>query len=170
MPAGGKLRKLSSKSKLVIAAGVGSVVLVVGFLPLLFLTLPNPEPVLIPGLEGERVGTYIALDNGLYKLYPYTAPAASFPEEAISVDSGPRIFVKYRQLEALSIYGIRTWSGNEEIQVNKDTSNDNVLEMTPESDLAPGEYYIVAARDGIYGGIDYFYFRVEGGGAAGEAA
>jgi hypothetical protein len=102
------VRKLSRKSKLVIAAGVGSAVLVIGCLPLVFLVLPNPTPVKIPGLEGELSGTYIGRQDGVFRLYPYTAPPAQFPDDALVVDGRPHIFVKYRQMASLSDYGVWT--------------------------------------------------------------
>jgi hypothetical protein len=154
--------KLSLKAKLIMAAGIGSAVAIIGVLPFIFVILPNPMPVKIPGLDGEKVGTYVAREDGLYKLYPFSAPPADFPDEAIAVAGKPSIMVKYRQLEALSIYGLWTWPDNQPVPVEKDTTRDQVLTMAPETEMPPGEYYVTAARDGIYGGIDYFYLKVDG--------
>ncbi|MHB0867495.1 MAG: hypothetical protein ACYC6B_08675 [Thermoleophilia bacterium] len=153
--------KLLRSRRFQIAVVLGTATLVIGALPFLFLILPNPVPVRVPGLDGEIIGTYIARDDGIYKLYPYTAPASEFPAEALTVSDRPWITIKFRQPGSLGVYGIWSWSDNQPVPVRKNLFGEQRLELIPENALNPGDYYVAAARDGIYGGEDYFYFRVK---------
>jgi hypothetical protein len=152
---------VSVKAKLVVFASLGLIVLGVAALPLILLGLPDPHPVAVPGLEGERVGTYVLRDDGVYKLFPYTAPLFSFPGDALLVDDPqPRVVVKYRQLDSLSLYGISRYGTGQTVDVEKTLIADGSLRVQPTAPLPAGEYVITAARDGMFGGEDYFYFRV----------
>jgi hypothetical protein len=146
----------------VILAALIPVVVAVAVLPLILLTVPDPHPVRVPSLAGEIAGTYIGRPDGLYKLYPYTAPAMSFPSDALLVDGArPQVIVKYRQLDLLSAYGISRYSDSREVPVQKtDDKAGRALYLQPAAALAAGQYVVTAARDGADAGTDYFYFRV----------
>ncbi len=98
----------------------------------------------------------------MYKLFPYTAPLMTFPADALVVDDPrPQVVVKFRQLDFLSKYGITSYGDSREIAVDKVVDEaGKVIYLRPQSALGPGEYVVVASRDGADGGEDYFYFRV----------
>lgn len=152
---------MSKGAKVVIVATLALIVLGVAGLPFILLTVPDPHPVTVPSLAGERVGTYVLRADGIYKLFPYTAPAPSFPEDALVVDdSKPQVVVKYRQLDALDLYGIRPYGETKPVDVEKVVLAESALQIQPKDPLPTGEYVIIAARDGVFGGEDCFYFRV----------
>ncbi|MHB1361232.1 MAG: hypothetical protein ACYCW5_01370 [Thermoleophilia bacterium] len=149
--------------KLAIGSGLGFGFALLGFLPLILMTLPNPRPVTIPGLAGERIGTYVNVSDSIYKLFPYATSLQEFPADALTAEPSSHIFLKYRQLDDLDSYNLYKWKGGDALPVAKDTNQEKTLELIPESRLEAGEYFVQAARDGMYGGTDYFYFRVSGG-------
>ena len=152
---------MSRMAKMAIVATLGLIVLGVAGLPFILLTVPDPHPVAIPSLAGERVGTYVLRADAIYKLFPYTAPVPLFPKDALVVDdSKPQVVVKYRQLDAIGLYGIRPYGGTKPVDVEKAVLAENSLHIQPKDPLPTGEYVITAARDGMFGGEDYFYFRV----------
>jgi hypothetical protein len=155
-------RGLTRRAKIAIVASLGSVILGVAFLPFLLMTLPDPHPVKVPGLSGERVGTYVLRTDGVYKLFPYTAPLVTYPADALVVDDPrPQVVVKYRQLDSQNLYGILRYDGGQQVEVDKTVNSDTKsLELRPKEALAKGRYIITAARDGADGGVDFFYFRV----------
>lgn len=158
----GQSSDLTLRGKLVIVCSLVPIVVGIALLPFLLLSLPDPHPVRIPGLSGEIAGTYIMRKDGLYRLFAYTAPAMSFPEDALIVDDvRPEVIVKFRQLDRLSLYGIDSYSDAREIPVEKTVDEANkALRLRTRAALPTGEYVIVAARDGADAGWDYFYFRV----------
>jgi hypothetical protein len=153
---------LSTRAKVVIFGALAPVFVAVAVLPFLLLLVPDPHPVKVPGLEGEIAGTYVQQQDGVYKLFPYTAPLLSFPSDALVVDNAqPDIIVKFRQLDFLSQYGVVSYGDSTEIPVDKVVDQDaKLLHLLPKATLAPGEYVVAASRDGADGGEDYFYFRV----------
>ena len=152
---------MNTKAKLAIVATLGLIIIGVAGLPFILLTVPDPHPVAVPGLAGERVGTYVLRADGVYKLFPYTAPVFSFPGDALVVDDPrPLVVVKYRQLDSLALYGIRPYGGADAVDVDKAVLAESSLQIQPMAPLPTGEYVITAARDGMFGGEDYFYFRV----------
>ncbi len=138
------------------------VVVAVAVLPLILLAIPDPHPVKVSGLAGEIAGTYINRQDGLYKLFPYTAPLMSFPSDALVVDGdAPQVIVKYRQLDILDAYGIIAYGDSQEVPVQKQVDQtEKALYLKPTTALATGQYVVTASRDGADGGTDYFYFRV----------
>jgi hypothetical protein len=153
---------LSTRAKVVILCSIVPVFIAVAVLPLLLLSVPDPHPVKIPGLAGEVHGTYVQQSDGLYKLFPYTAPAMSFPADALVVDDPrPHVAVKFRQLDFLSKYRMASYADTREIAVDKVVDEPGkVIYLRPQGALSPGEYVVAASRDGAEGGEDYFYFRV----------
>lgn len=153
---------LTRRAKVVILAALLPVVVAVAVLPLILLAVPDPHPVKVPGLNGEIAGTYIERQDGLFKLYPYTAPLMSFPSDALVVADGqPDVIVKYRQLDLLGAYGISRYGDGREMAVQKTVDQTGkALHLQPTTALATGQYVVAAARDGADGGRDYFYFRV----------
>ncbi len=153
---------LTTRAKVVILCSLVPVFLAVAVLPFILLSVPDPHPVKIPGLGGEIAGTYVQQQDGIYKLFPYTAPMMAFPADALVVDDPrPEVVVKFRQLDFLSKYGITSYGSSQGIAVDKVVDQaGKALYLRPRSALGPGEYVIVASRDGADGGEDYFYFRV----------
>jgi hypothetical protein len=153
---------LTTRAKVVILCSLVPVVLGVALLPFILLSVPDPHPVKVPGLAGEIAGTYLHRQDGLFKLFPYTAPAMSFPNDALIVDdSRPQVVVKFRQLDLLDYYGITRYGDSLQIPVEKTVDQTGkALYIRPVTPLDPGEYVIAAARDGADAGEDFFYFRV----------
>jgi hypothetical protein len=153
---------LTTKAKVVIFGALVPVFIAVAVLPFILLSVPDPHPVKIPGLAGEIAGTYVQQEDGFYKLFPYTAPLLTFPTDALAVDDArPQVVVKFRQMDFLSKYGIVNYGDSTEIAVDKVVDQEaKAIYMRPTSALVPGEYVVVASRDGADGGQDYFYFRV----------
>jgi hypothetical protein len=154
--------RLTTRAKVVILCSLVPVFIAVAVLPFILLSVPDPHPVKIPGLGGEIAGTYVQQQDGVYKLFPYTAPLMTFPADALVVDDPrPQVVVKFRQLDFLSKYGITSYGSSQGIAVDKVVDQaGKALYLQPQSALGPGEYVIVASRDGADGGEDYFYFRV----------
>lgn len=154
--------RLSGRAKVVILAALAPVVIGVAILPFLLLAVPDPHPVKIPGLAGEISGTYVERQDGVYRLFPYTAPLMTFPADALVVDGPkPHVMVKYRQLDLLSAYGIARFGESQPIEVTKTVDKTGkVLYLVPVVPLAGGQYVVLASRDGADAGTDYFYFRV----------
>jgi hypothetical protein len=154
--------RLTTRAKVVILCSLVPVVIGVAVLPFIFLAVPDPHPVKIPGLTGEISGTYIQQGDGLYKLFPYTAPVISFPADALVVDtSRPQVIIKFRQLDFLSAYQIGRYGESQQIEIQRTVDEaGKALYLQPVSALSPGNYVVVAARDGVDGGQDYFYFTV----------
>ena len=61
---------------------LGSVVIVLAIAPFMLMAIPDPHPYKLDSLAGERSGTFVAVSDGYYKLYPYSAPLFSFPSDA----------------------------------------------------------------------------------------
>lgn len=154
--------RLTTKAKVVILCSLVPVFIAVAVLPFVLLALPDPHPVKIAGLGGEISGTYVQRQDGLYKLFPYTAPLMTFPADALVVDDPrPQVVVKFRQLDFLSNYGIASYADSREIAVDKVVDQAaKTISLRPQAALGQGEYVVVASRDGADGGEDYFYFRV----------
>lgn len=155
-------RPVSRRAKIVMAMALGSAVIALAIAPFTLMTIPDPHPYRLDSLVGERSGTFVAVADGFYKLYPYTAPLFDFPADAFTAD-GPRptVTVKFRQMDALRLYNISVYGGAA-VPVTKTVKGDTTLEMTPEQALAPGAYVITAPRDGVDEAIENFYFRVAG--------
>jgi hypothetical protein len=153
---------LTSRAKVVILCSLLPVFIAVAVLPFILLWVPDPHPVKIPGLAGEIAGTYVQRQDGLYKLFPYTAPLMTFPADALAVDDPrPQVVVKFRQLDLLSKYGITSYSDSQDVAVDKVVDQaGKAIYLRPTSALGTGEYVVAASRDGADGGEDYFYFRV----------
>ncbi len=163
LPAGPKERpRLTKRAKVVILSALVPVFVAVAVLPFMLLAVPDPHPVKVPGLTGEIAGTYIMRQDGLYKLFPYTAPVMSFPSDALVADDArPQVIVKYRQLDLLTLYSIGRYADSQEIAVDKTIDQTGkALYLRPLDALPAGEYVIFAARDGADAGKDYFYFRI----------
>jgi hypothetical protein len=151
---------MTRRAKIVVITVLGTAFISLGALPLLFLTLPNPQPMLLGTLEGERDGTYVDAASGFYKMFPFAEPAMNFPPNVPVTARQTKVYVRYRQMDTPSAYSVRRFESGHEISVQKTVRPDRTLVMKPVLPLPPGRYYAVAARDGIYGGTDYFYFRV----------
>ncbi|MHB8841781.1 MAG: hypothetical protein ACYC56_08340 [Candidatus Aquicultor sp.] len=154
------MTRLTLKAKLIPTAALGVAFVIIVVLPLLLLSLPNPKAVKVPTMQSVKAGTFLDAGEGLYKLYPYASTQDKFPAGAPSVGRKPSVYVKYRQLDELPAYGIYAYPTNQAVPVSRKIEKSNVLRLAPESGLHTGLYYITAARDGIYGGTDYFYFKV----------
>lgn len=151
---------MTLKAKLIPTAALGVAFVIIVVLPLLLLSLPNPKAVKVRGMQGIKAGTFLDAGEGLYKLYPYASTQDKFPAGAPSVGRKPSVYVKYRQLDELPAYGIYAYPTNQAVPVIRNIEKSKVLRLAPKSELRAGLYYITAARDGIYGGTDYFYFKV----------
>ena len=154
--------RLGTRAKIVILAALAPVVIGVAVLPFILLTVPDPHPVKVPGLAGEIAGTYVMRQDGLYKLFPYSAPLLTFPNDALVVDDPrPKVMVKFRQLDLLSLYAISRYASPQVPAVDKTVDQaGKILYLRPKEALNAGQYVISAARDGADGGEDYFYFTV----------
>ncbi len=154
------MRRLTLKAKLIPTAALGVAFVIIVVLPLLLLSLPNPKAVKVSTMQSVKVGTFLDTAEGLYKLYPYASTQDKFPVGAPSVDRKPSIYIKYRQLDELPAYGIYAYPTNQAVSISRNIEKSKVLRLAPKRELRAGLYCITAARDGIYGGTDYFYFRV----------
>jgi hypothetical protein len=153
---------MSRRAKIVMVVVLGSAFVSLGMLPLLYLTLPDPQPMSLRTLEDERVGTYVDATNGFSKMFPFTDQVTTFPPRVPTASAVTRVYVRYRQLDVLTAYSLHAFGSGEEVQVEKRVRSDKTLVMRPVTALPLGQYYAVAARDGVYGGSDYFYFLVGG--------
>lgn len=155
-------RGLSRRTKLVIIVALGSSILVLAIFPFLLMTIPDPHPYRVQTLAGEVSGTFVAVPDGYYKLYPYSAPLFSFPSDALLVQSSqPTMVVKFRQANELALFALTRYGG-ETILLAKKPLTDTTLELTPDQALPAGDYVLTAPRDSVDEGIDSFYFRVSG--------
>jgi hypothetical protein len=156
-------RRMSRRTKMVIAIALGSVVLVLAVAPFTLMTIPDPHPYRLDSLASEQSGTFVTVRDGYYKLYPYAAPLLSFPSDALVADNArPTVVVKYRQSENPDLYAIHSYTSNQPVAVEKSLTGGTTLELTPEQPLPPGQYVITAPRDSVDEGIDNFYFQVPG--------
>lgn len=152
---------MSTRSKLLVSLPLAVIIAGMLFLPLLLLRLPNPKPVRVEGLPAKGSGAYIGTKAGVYRLYPYAERRASFPANAPMLTAWPRILIKYRQLAALGEYALFTYPTDRPIGIRKRVIDAaRVLELTPAGRPEAGRYYVAAARDGVYGGTDYYYFVI----------
>jgi hypothetical protein len=153
---------MTTRAKVVVLCSLVPVFIAVAVLPFILLSVPDPHPVKISGLAGEVNGTYVQRQDGLYKLFPYTAPLPTFPADALVVDdSRPQVLVKFRQLDFLSNYGITSYAGNQDMAVDKVVDQaGKTISLRPIAPLSPGDYVVAASRDGADGGEDYFYIKV----------
>lgn len=153
---------MTRRAKLVVGTVLGAAFVALGLLPLLLLTLPNPQPMHLSTLDGERDGTYVDASSGYYKMFPFAEPATNFPPNVPVTSSRTAMYVRFRQMDSLDAYTVRSFSSGREVPVQKRVRSDRTLVLTPLAPLAPGRYAASAARDSMYGGTDYFYFRVAG--------
>ncbi len=126
---------------MVILCSLVPVFIAVAVLPLILLSVPDPHPVMIPGLTGEINGTYLQQQDGWYKLFPYTAQLMTFPADALVVDDPrPQVTIKFRQLDFLSKYRVVTYVGSLEIPTDKVVDEaGKVIDLQPQGALSPGE-------------------------------
>ena len=153
---------MTRRAKIVMIVVLGTAFISLGVLPLLYLTLPDPQPMLLGTLDGERDGTYVDAASGFLKMFPFTEQATTFPPNVPVTTRETRVYVRYRQIDVLSAYSVRLFGSGQEVVVEKTVRPDRTLVMKPVAGLVPGRYYAVAARDSMYGGTDYFYFIVGG--------
>ena len=144
--------------RLLAALILGSIVLVVVLLPLMLLTIPDPTPVRVTSLAGERSGAYFQEGQGLYKVFPCPIVLKRFPVTALATNCRPRVYVKYRLLDRLNAYGVFAYPSEKPVPVTRKLLSDHVLELRPARPLLPGQYYVSAAKGGMYGGRDHYYF------------
>jgi len=155
---GRSVLRVSGRAVAVLVLGA-AVALLVG-LPLILLAVPQPRPV-VADLDDEHSGGFVTAGGVLYKVFLFTAAPLEFPvAQAARADPGAQVVVKARRLDGLSRYGLHSYDDGLLVPVVKSVPEPGVLRMTPEEPLAPGRYYVEAARDGAFGGRDYFYFSV----------
>ncbi len=151
---------MSSLGRLSTKAGLGIILFILGVMPLSMLFVPEPEAVRVSGLAGEISGAYLRAKAGTFKLYPYATLEKGFPKTTMATTTEPTFLIKYKALENLTKYGIYSFPESRAIPANKKKKTGNVIQVSPRSDLKPGRYYLQAAKDSMYGGSKYFFFRI----------
>ncbi len=127
-------------------------------LPLLFLTLKEPEPRVVTDLGGEVTGTFVSAGSTTFKLYPYADPQASFPAGAPMTGPLPRILVKFKQGEELTRYRLQEFQGAY-VPVARSRLDGHTLAIVPSAPLAQGRYCVIVPKGGMYPDeVTYAYF------------
>lgn len=156
---------MSKKTRILIAAAIGTAFAFVGIAPFALMLLPNPRPVAVEDVASQMPGDYVRTGGRVFHVFPHAEQVSTFPDDALEADSDAVFIVKYRQLAELSAYTLWSFDRSEQIAVERDVGTPELLQLRPRSLLAPGHYYAVVARESIYGGEDYVYFAVLKNGA-----
>ena len=70
---------LSRRAKLVIGVALGSAVLALAIGPFLLMTIPDPKPYRLAGLDGERSGTFVAVNAATTNSIRTRRPCSTSP-------------------------------------------------------------------------------------------
>lgn len=151
---------MRSSTKTAIGLAVGALLLAAAVAPFSLMLLPNPLPVKVADLGTQLPGTYIQTSSGIFHVFPRAEQADRFPGDALVADPGAVVWVKYKELDALSAYAIYSFEGGKAVPSVKSTSHARLVEIRPTAPLAVGRYYVAVAREGLFGGTDYVYFSV----------
>jgi len=149
---------MTLRGRLVVGIAPAVMLIILGLMPLMMLLVPEPKAVKIANLAGERSGVYLDALEGLFKLYPYASLATGFPKAAPATGGNPIFLIKYRVLEVRTSYGIFAYSASR-VPTVKTVKPGKIMQITPKNALAPGRYYLKAAKDSMYGGSQYFFFK-----------
>ncbi len=151
---------MSPLKRFVIGGTVGAMVLCMAGLPLIFMTLPNPQPLPAksPGELGR--GVYVQDAAGSFKLFPRAQLPSEWPKDAFPTDGSVRVFVLSRQYDNLVAYGVFTFPDGKPLSVSKRMVPGKMLRLAPAAPLRAGRYVVQVSRDDAYGGSDYFCLSV----------
>ncbi|HEY3318551.1 MAG TPA: hypothetical protein VGK50_09030 [Coriobacteriia bacterium] len=135
--------------------------LLVFLLPFSLMLLPNPAPMRVSDLSSAPTGVYLRASGAEYRVFPFGAEQSSFPGASGSAARDSVVLVKYRNLSDLAGYALHSFPSRSEVPVRRVVhASEHVLELRPKP-LPAGRYYVTTTREGMWGGTDYVYFRVE---------
>lgn len=160
-PAGPTVRRRHVRTGSIALVALLAVLAAIAVLPPLLYRLPEPRPIRLTSLQGQVSGTYVAVSGKLFKLVPYADRLPSLPRYLATTGPRPRILVRARQLDVPQAYKLMSWSGDREIPLARSAQDAQTLALRPLAPLAPGYYYVRAARDSAEQAEDYFYFQVD---------
>lgn len=141
----------------------GSAVAGIAILVMLPLSWHIPElaPIRLSGMEGQVSGTYLQAGDALFKLVPYNDRLPALPRKLPVADASASFLVRARQLDEPQAYALLTFAGDREVAVERARKDARTIALAPLQPLAPGAYYVRAAKDGADRADEYFYFKVE---------
>jgi hypothetical protein len=150
---------MSRKTKLIMGAVFGVLLVIAAIAPLTLMLLPNPLPMRVHDLASQPSGAYITTRGTVYRVFPRAEQLGAFPPDAPSVGATPTLSIKSDRLDVATNYNLYLFSGAG-IAVERDSVASNLIQVRPTSPLAPGQYIAAIARDDLFGGTDYVYFSV----------
>ncbi len=151
---------MSRRGQVIAASVLGVALILTALAPFVLMLLPNPRPVAVADLAKQLPGNYIRSGSETYHVFPRAERTSAFPADSLAADPSCVFVVKYRQLAQLDAYTMWSFDTGKPVMVTRDTTVPKLLQLKPNAPLAAGRYYVVVARESIYGGEDYVYFSV----------
>lgn len=151
---------MKRRTGFVVLGIVGAMFALMAVLPFILMTLPNPRPLpaKAPGSRGN--GVYVQDATGAFQLYPRAETPSEWPKDAFGTTSDARVYIRSRQYDDVSAYGIYTFPDGKPLGVSKEMVAGRMLRLAPTVPLVPGRYIVQVSRDDAEGGSDYFCLAV----------
>jgi hypothetical protein len=152
---------MTARKRLLVGAGLILGAVAVAVLPFTLMLLPNPGPVRVSTFEQAGTGAFVGSESALFRLFPYAAAAPSFPHGVPSVRTDAQILVRTKSTEDFTSCRLTRFPSGEGVAIAPSTTSGRSARLVPASSLAVGRYVLSSPRGGMYGGTDFYYFRVE---------
>jgi hypothetical protein len=121
-----------------------------------------------PRLTREVTGQFLVTPGGPVKLFAWQALRATYPADALRLESGDvrSLLVRAAAVDAASAYRLFDVGRDREIALQARVRGARSISLVPTAPLAPGRYVFSATHEGMFGGRDYAYLTVVGPGEA----
>lgn len=100
-------------------------------------------------------------------MFQFAEPAAEFPADSLNAEPTAHVIVRYKALDNLAVYSVRTYPEGHDVPVTKSADQvKRVLVLAPITPLPPGRYSATVSSDDPFTGTEYAYFSVGSGSVA----
>lgn len=118
------------------------------------------------GIPAEGSGGYLDVTSpstGYVKLFVWLSPPDEVPAESptLSRNAVRGVTIVHRGIEELSHYLVFKVGTPEPLAVTATTSGTRTVHLRFEHTLAPGSYLVDVPSSSIFGGREYYYFRIK---------
>jgi hypothetical protein len=155
-----------------VAAGVGTIALVLVALPLVpavsGLGTKSLRYSYQSRLTKEITGQFLSTPRGRVKLYGWRDPQNPYPRDALRVHAPDfrGLLIRSAAVDAPAAYQLFDMDRGRRAALGVLRRSHSSLLLAPEKRLAPGRYLIVASHEGMFGDRDFIYLKVVPPGAA----
>jgi hypothetical protein len=151
---------VNARRRLATTIAVGASALMVAVAPFALMLLPNPGAIRVSDPSAAGPGAYVGGRSEYYRLFPYAASPATFPDAApvVRPDSAVLLITSTREDPGRVV--LRLLPVGAAIPLRGAAQPTRTMVLLPRDPLPEGEYELTAPRGGLSGGTDTYYFRV----------